>query len=67
MWSLEVTKNSVGSPLHGRKPYTSPQFKPLTLEEAKAKLLASTARGDPNVKELLNWIAQLENRRRERK
>jgi hypothetical protein len=67
MWSLQVPKNSVSSHLHERKPYTAPQFKPLTLEEAKAKLLASTARGDPNVKELLDWIAQLEIRQREKK
>ncbi|PYX04836.1 MAG: hypothetical protein DMG88_23400 [Acidobacteria bacterium] len=67
MWSLEVPKNSVSSRPHDRKPYIAPQFKRLTLAEAKAKLLASTAHPDPNVKKLLDWIAQLENRQRENK
>lgn len=62
-----MTKNSVSSRLHEKKPYTAPQFKPLTLAEAKAKLRASTARRDPNVKELLDWIAQLEIRQHEKK
>ena len=62
-----MPKNSVGSRLHEKKPYTAPQFKHLTLEEAKAKLLANPARGDPNIKELLDWIVQLEIRQREKK
>jgi len=66
MWSLEVQQNSV-TRLHEKKPYTPPQFKRLTLEEAKAKLLASTARDDLNVKELLDRIAQLEIRQHEKK
>ena len=61
---LEVPKNSVTRP-HARKPYIAPQFKSLTLEEPKAKLLASNAHPDPNVKKLLDWIAQLEIRQRE--
>jgi hypothetical protein len=67
MWSLEVPENSVSSRPHARKPYTAPQLKSLTLAETKAKLLASTANRDPNVKQLLDWIAQLEIRQRERK
>src|SRR5207253_9389247 len=66
MWSLAVPKNSISNRLHERKPYTAPQFEHLTLEEANAKL-ASTALAAADVKQLLEWIRQLENRQHEEK
>ena len=62
-----MPKNSVSSRLHEKKPYTAPQFKHLTLEQAKVKLLVSAARGGAGVTQLLEWISQLEIHQHEKK
>jgi hypothetical protein len=62
-----VPKNSDKSTdLRGRKPYIAPEFSRLTPEEAKAKLTARAVPGDAKAKQLLEWIAQLENLHREK-
>ena len=58
---LEVPKNlDKSTHLLGKKPYTAPEFRRLTPEEAKAKLTVQAVPGDAKAKHLLEWIAQSE-------
>ena len=45
-----------------KKKYTAPQFAKLTPEEAKAMLTARGLPDSPVVRQLLEWVAELEKR-----
>ncbi len=54
--------NNSTADLGRKKKYSAPQFTRLTPEEAKAMLTARGLPDSPVVRELLEWIAELEKR-----
>jgi len=50
-----------------KKRYTPPRFAHLTPEQARAVSVAKDLHDGPVVKQLLEWIAELENRRPHKK
>jgi hypothetical protein len=54
--------NSMPDSESGRKKYLAPDFTGLTPEEAKAMLSARGLPDGPVVRQLLEWVAELEKR-----
>jgi len=58
----DPSNSTPGSELGRKKKYNSRQFAVLTPEEAKAMLTARGLPDSPVVRQLLEWIAELEKR-----